>query len=154
MIFRVAGSAQNEIVLDLQGADKYIIKNYLSGTAVDLVKEWLNRIETRVDVEIDPSSFTVLEIKEPTLDLIKDIRVENGFYVVKVEQANEGVYVYLFDEKFVPISDGKRRLGFFSPVRSQTKKFLFTPGDVQNKIEVLEGVRKTVNPEVYDALSL
>jgi hypothetical protein len=154
LTFRVAGSAQNEIVLDLQGDTDFIVKRYLSGTAMDLVKEWLNRLETPKAVAIDPGSFEVLEHKEPTRALIKDIKVENGFYVVKVEEENAGLFVYLFDEKFVPISNGKNKLGFFSPVRSQTKHFDFPPGPIQNKIEALEGVRKTISPEVYNALML
>jgi hypothetical protein len=131
---------------DRNSGKRLLVKGFLKGSPLSVLEQWL---ETHGKPQVDDlSAFMVLEVLKPAVNL-KDVREESGFVVVETEDSS-GVFAYLFDDKFMAVSDGHKRLMMVHPNSQRTRVFEFGPA-VAEKVSKLAGLR-TAKPAVFDVL--
>jgi hypothetical protein len=149
-------STPDQVKLDLIGkyaGTEYVVHDYLVGTPLLILTQWLDLVSAGTgSVTVDPEQYVMSQFREPASKIVADLQIENGFHVVKVEEAAGPVYVYLFDKTFLVFTD-EARLLFFNPTdRGKSKSFVLpSDPDKKRKILMMSGVRR-LRAELFETL--
>jgi hypothetical protein len=146
------------IVADLVGTadiglptlQKVRVKNYLSGTPVAVLQQWLERQGGGGPKVADLGAHIVMLVLETPENVI-DVRQEAGFVVITSRVPGERAeFVTLFDDKYMAVTDNVSRLMMAHPQQGKTRHFTFD-STMLKQVQKIPGVR-SAKPEIFAVL--